>query len=64
MPLKEIAHEIFQILPKEKKTFGYKWILNVKYKADKSVNQYKTELVAKRCIHYRIGYQEIFAPIT
>ena len=56
--------EIFD-LPKEKKIVGCKWVFTIKYKADGSVERYKTRLVAKGFTQtYGIDYQETFAPVA
>lgn len=35
------------VLPKGKKTIGYKWVYRVKLKKDGSIERYKARLVAK-----------------
>ena len=52
-------------LPKGKKTVGCKWIFNVKYKANGTLERYKARLVAKEYTQtYDIDYQETFAPVA
>ena len=49
-------------LPKGIQHVGCKWILNVKYKVDRSVDHYKVRIVAKGFTHaYEINYRETFA---
>ena len=44
-------------LPKEKKPVGCKWVYTLKYKANGSLERYKTRLVAKRYIQtFEIDY--------
>ena len=44
-------------LPKGKKTVGCKWIFNVKYKANGTLERYKARLVAKEYTRtYDIDY--------
>ena len=52
-------------LPKGKKTVGCKWIFNVKYKANVSLERYKARLVTKEYTQtYDIDYQETFALVA
>ncbi|RVX11046.1 Retrovirus-related Pol polyprotein from transposon TNT 1-94 [Vitis vinifera] len=52
-------------LPRGKKPVGYKWVFTVKYKADDTVERYKTRLVAKGFTQtYDIDYTETFAPVA
>ena len=52
-------------LPMGKKTVGCKWVFNVKYKSDGTVERYKARLVAKGYTQtYGIDYQETFAPVA
>ena len=52
-------------LPREKKTFGCKWVFTTKYKSDRSLEQYKARLVAKGFTQtYDIDYLETFATVA
>ena len=56
----ELAH-----LPPDKHPVGCKWIFNIKYKADGSVDRYKARLVARGYTQtYGLDYQETFAPVA
>ena len=47
------------------KNMGCKWIFNIKYKTDGSVDCYKAWVVAKGFTQaYGINYQETFAPMA
>ncbi|RVW26217.1 Retrovirus-related Pol polyprotein from transposon RE1 [Vitis vinifera] len=51
--------------PPGKKSVGCRWIYTVKYKADGSIERFKTRLVAKGYTQtYGIDYTETFAPIA
>jgi len=52
-------------LPKGKKPIGCKWVFTIKYKADRTLERYKTRSVAKVYIQsYGIDYQETFALVA
>ncbi|CAA7396115.1 unnamed protein product [Spirodela intermedia] len=52
-------------LPSGKKVVGSKWVYTPKFKADGTLERYKTRLVAKGYSQsYRINYFETFAPVT
>ena len=52
-------------LPKGKLIVGCKWIFNVKYNSDGSLEYYKARLLAKRFTQtYEVYYQETFAPVA
>jgi hypothetical protein len=52
-------------LPKEKKQWGCKWVYALKYKADSSLEQYKTRLVAKGYTQtFGLNYQKTFALVA
>lgn len=51
--------------PKGGKLVGYRWIFNVKFKADGTLDRYKARLVAKGYTQsYGIDYLETFAPVA
>ena len=51
--------------PKGKIPVGCKWVFTVKYKANGSINRYKSRLVAKGYTQtYGIDYQETCAPVA
>ena len=51
--------------PPRKKPVGCHWICTVKYKADGSIECFKTRLVAKGYNQtYEINYTETFAPVA
>lgn len=52
-------------LPKGKIVVGCKWVFNVKYGSDGSLEMYKARLVAKGFTHtYGIDYSETFSPVA
>lgn len=48
-------------LPKGRKPVGCKWVFNIKYKVDGTIERHKTHLVAKG---YSIDYTETFALVA
>ena len=60
-------NETWDLVPisPRKKAIGCRWIYNVKYNADGSVNRYKARLVAKDYAQtHGVDYEETFAPVT
>ncbi|GAA0151919.1 transmembrane signal receptor [Lithospermum erythrorhizon] len=60
------ANETWELvdLPAHKKSIGCRWIYKVKYKADDTIDKYKTRLVAKGYNQIEgIDYFEIFNPV-
>lgn len=52
-------------LPKGKKSVGCKWVFMVKYRANGSLERYKTRWVAKGYAQtYRVDYEETFALVA
>ena len=52
-------------LPKGKKPVGCRWVFTIKYKADGTIEQFKTRLVAKGYTKtYGIDYMETFALVA
>jgi len=52
-------------LPNGKKSVGCKWLYSIKYKADGSIERYKSRLVSKGFTQtYGVDYSETFAPVA
>ena len=52
-------------LPKGKKPVGCRWVFTIKYKADGTIEQFKTRLVAKGYTQtYGIDYMETFTLVA
>ena len=52
-------------LPPSRKTIRNKWVLNIKHKADGTIDRNKTRLVAKGYMQQEgIGYEDIFSPVV
>ena len=52
-------------LPPGRRTVGNKWVLNIKRKADETIDIYKARLVAKGYTQQEgIGYEETFLPVV
>ena len=52
-------------LPSDWKAIGNKWVLKIKQKANGSIENYKTQLVAKGYTQQKgIDYEETFSPIV
>lgn len=50
---------------KGQRAVNCKWLFNVKYNLDGSINKYKVRLVVRRFTQtYGIDYQETFAPVA
>jgi len=51
--------------PKRIRPIGYRWIFNLKYKTDDTLERYKARLVGKGYTQsYGIDYLETFAPVA
>jgi len=51
--------------PEDRKLIQNKWVFKIKYKDDGSIDKYKARLVVKGFTqHYRIDYDETFAPVV
>ncbi|KAJ9541315.1 hypothetical protein OSB04_027821 [Centaurea solstitialis] len=52
-------------LPNGKETVGCRWLFNIKFNADGSINRYKARLVARGFTQtYGVDYSETFAPVA
>ncbi|KAJ9550705.1 hypothetical protein OSB04_014750 [Centaurea solstitialis] len=52
-------------LPNGKETLGCRWLFNIKFNADGSINRYKARLVARGFTQtYGVDYSETFAPVA
>ena len=53
------------MLPKGKKTVGCKWVFSIKYHVDRTIERYKTRLVAKGYTQtYGVDYSETFSQVA
>jgi len=52
---------VLEELPPDKKPLGCKWIYKVKYKEDRSLDKYKSRLVANSFAQQGVDYEETFA---
>ena len=63
--LKKNGTWVLTELPLGKHLVSCKWVFNIKYKADGSVERYKARLVARGFTQtYGLDYQETFAPVA
>ena len=63
--LKKNGTWVLTELPLGKHPVSCKWVFNIKYKADGSVERYKARLVARGFTQtYGLDYQETFAPVA
>ena len=60
-------NETWDLIPHSphKKAISHRWIFIVKYNANKSINRYKAQLVAKGYAQtHGVDYEETFAPVA
>lgn len=62
---KTITHGIFSFCPSNARPIGHKWVYKIMIESNGSLDKYKAFLVALGYRQeYRIGYNEIFAPVN
>ena len=55
----------YTALPPGKKLIDCKWVYQIKYNTNRSIEQYKARLVAKRYMQIKdLDYKETFAPVV
>lgn len=53
------------MLPKGKKTIGYKWVFSIKYHVNGTIERHKVRLVGKRYTQsYAVDYSETFSLVA